>query len=209
MVENTVETVNLDRNEIKGTIEHMEFLSYGTIQVFERRSNRLKILRAWLTFLGIVLPVTIGGMYLSFGQGDELMGLIVSIAGIVGVIQLILSTWALVSGWDSKYEASIKAVQGNTSIYNRCKRFVSTPPEDDSEFLRLYNQILNDAESQELADLTQHITNAEKNYAYVSALSYYDRACHACNQSPNESIKQRYCSSCGQKKVKENESKSS
>lgn len=200
---------NVDRKEINETIKHLEFLSYGTIQIFERRSNRLKVLRAWLTFLGIVLPVTIGGMFLSFGQSDELMELIVQFASVIGVIQLILSTWALVSGWDIKYEASIKAVQGNTNIYNRCKRFISFPLEDEAKYTQLYNQIMDDAESQELIDLMQHVTNGEKQYAYTTALNFYDRQCHACNQSPNKSTKKKNCSSCGQKKVDKNESKDS
>ncbi|WP_047707035.1 mobilome CxxCx(11)CxxC protein [Plesiomonas sp. ZOR0011] len=116
---------NIDRKEITREIAHIQFLSYGTIQIFEKRANTLRTLRSWLTFLGIVLPVTVGGVFISFGQSQDLMKVIVLVASVIGILQLILSTWALVAGWDSSYESAIKSVQGNTAIYNKCKRFIS------------------------------------------------------------------------------------
>ncbi|EHH1241884.1 mobilome CxxCx(11)CxxC protein [Vibrio parahaemolyticus] len=193
----------IDRKEILNEIEHFEFLSYGTAQIFEKRASTLKVLRAWLTFLGIVLPIAVGGVYLSFSKSTELIEWTVTVAGVLGVFQLVLSTWALVSGWDSKYELAIKSMQGNTAIYNRCKRFSKTPPTDDSEFVKGYNQILSDAEMQELTDLTQHVSQKEKQFAYVAALAFYGRSCHACEQSPNKLSKAKACTSCGQKKEKQ------
>ncbi|MEO3684641.1 mobilome CxxCx(11)CxxC protein [Shewanella vesiculosa] len=195
-------TDSIDKKDVLAEIKHLEFLSYGTAQIFEKRANSLKVLRAWLTFLGIVLPITVGGVYLSFSKSAELMEWTVTLAGIIGIFQLILSTWALVSGWDSKYESAIKSMQGNTTIYNRCKRFSNTPPNDDVELVKGYNQILNDAEMQELIDLAQHVSQKEKQYAYVSALGFYGGSCHACEQSPNKLNKATVCPSCGQKKVK-------
>ncbi|MCV6072033.1 hypothetical protein OFP26_41305, partial [Escherichia coli] len=78
--------------------------------------NTLKFLRAWLTFLGIVMPITVGGVYLAFSKSTELIEWTVTLAGVIGVFQLGLSTWALVSGWDNKYESAIKSMQGNVSI---------------------------------------------------------------------------------------------
>lgn len=197
------EVNNVERLDILGDVSHLEFLSYGTIQIFEQRANKLRTLRSWLTFLGIVLPVTIGGVYLSFGQSEDLMKLIVLVASVIGIFQLILSTWALVAGWDSCYESAIKAVQGNTTIYNKCKRFIRCPPTIDSDFLNAYQELSKEVETQELVDLTQHISSKERKYAYVSALRYYNRECHACNQNPNSHNKKTKCSSCGQKPIKE------
>lgn len=198
-----MESEKLERTEIINEVSHLEFLSYGTVQVFEKRANKLRTLRAWLTFLGIVLPVTIGGVYLSFGQSDELMKFIVLIAGIIGTLQLILSTWALVAGWDYIYESAIKSVQGNTAIFNKCKRFVSLTSTSDIDFLKSYSEILKEAENQELVDLTQHISSAERKFAYTSSLRYYNRACHACNKNPNDHNINKKCTSCGQKPIKE------
>ncbi|TOQ02183.1 hypothetical protein CGG80_23865 [Vibrio parahaemolyticus] len=201
---NIMEEVNkVERQDIIGEVSHLEFLSYGTIQIFDRRANKLRTLRSWLTFLGIVLPVTIGGVYLSFGQSENLMKLTVLVASIIGIFQLILSTWALVAGWDTSYESAIKSVQGNTAIYNKCKRFISYPPIKDSDFLNVYQELSKEAETQELVDLTQHISSSERKYAYVSALRYYNRECHACQQNPNGHNKKMKCTSCGQKPIKE------
>ena len=159
------------------------------------------------TFLGIVLPVTVGGVYASFGQSPDLMKLIVNISGSVGLVQLIISTWALVSGWDNKYESSIKSVQANTTIYNSWKRFCSAPPSTEEDIINKYDELYKITETQELIDMAQHIKDSEKKYAYVESMRYYSRACHDCKQIPN-SENSKKCPSCGQKKVKQNERKS-
>lgn len=192
---------NIDRKEITREIAHIQFLSYGTIQIFEKRANTLRTLRSWLTFLGIVLPVTVGGVFISFGQSQDLMKVIVLVASVIGILQLILSTWALVAGWDSSYESAIKSVQGNTAIYNKCKRFISCPPNKNSDFFNAYQELSKENETQELIDLTQHISIKERQYAYISSLSYYNRECHACNQNPNSNSRKTKCSSCGQTPV--------
>ncbi len=194
---------NSDKSEIFNDISHFEFLAYGTIQIFEKRANNLRTLRSWLTFLGIILPVTVGGIYLSFGKSETLMESIVFAAGIIGTFQLFLSTWALVAGWDSSYESAIKSVQGNTTIYNKCKRFRNYNFSNEHDLFNSYNELLKEVENQELVDLTQHITASERKYAYVTALSYYNRECHACNQNPNIHDKKIKCTSCGQKKSRE------
>ncbi|WP_318463712.1 mobilome CxxCx(11)CxxC protein [Photobacterium leiognathi] len=199
-MEKQEEVPKINRQSKLAQIEHFEFLSYGTAQVFEARVNRLRKLRASLTFLGIVLPVTVGGMYISFSQSKELMTGILSVAGGVGVVQLILSTWALVSGWDSQYELAIKSLQGNTSNFNKCKRFATTEFRSDAEFISVYESIIRDVEQQELVDITQHISKKEKYTAYQESLTYYNRGCHSCNQNPSESSKSKTCSSCGQKR---------
>ncbi|EPW0993882.1 mobilome CxxCx(11)CxxC protein, partial [Vibrio cholerae] len=190
----------VDRNEKKKAIAHFEFLSYGTAQIFEIRANRLKKLRSVITFLGIVLPVFVGGVYISFGQSKDVMSTILVFAGIAGVLQLVLSTWSLVSGWDSKYELAIKSLQGNTANFNSCKRFSNAEYRSDAELLTAYDSIVRDIEQQELIDITQHISKAEKHLAYVSALTYYNRSCHVCETNPNHASTLKKCSSCGQKR---------
>jgi mobilome CxxCx(11)CxxC protein len=183
-------------------MSHLEFLSYGTSQIFERRSNRLKTLRSILTFLGIVLPVAVGGLYISFGQSESLMNNILMFAGGLGVAQLVLSTWALVSGWDSQYESAIKSLQGNITNFNRCKRFATTTFRSEVELQSVFESILRDTEQQELIDITQHITLKEKHFAYQASLDYYNSECHACKQNPNKNSNNKSCSSCGQTKEK-------
>ncbi|EGQ7830880.1 mobilome CxxCx(11)CxxC protein [Vibrio parahaemolyticus] len=189
---------NEERLDKLQTVAHYEFLSYGTAQIFEARANRLKTLRAWITFLGIVFPVVVGGAYTSFGQNSDLMSGILIIAGIMGIVQMILSTWSLVSGWDLQYESAINSLQANTTNFNRCKRFGKTVFKSDAEFLTAFEAISNAVEQQELVDITQHISVKEKHYAHQSALSYYNRACVVCETNPNEANMNQECPSCGQ-----------
>lgn len=190
----------IDRNKKKADIFHFEQLSYGTAQIFEVRTNKLKVWRSAITFLGIILPVVVGGIYMSFGQSAELMSMILAVAGVIGILQLVLSTWSLVSGWDSKYELALKSLQGNVTNFNSCKRFANSEFRTNAEFMSAYDSIVRDIEQQELVDISQHISKSEKQLAYTSTLSFYNIACHACDTNPNNTNTTSKCSSCGQKR---------
>ncbi len=63
----------VDRKEILAEIKHQEFLAYGTAQIFENEQIRIKILWAGFLFLGTVMPITVGGVYLAFSKSTELI----------------------------------------------------------------------------------------------------------------------------------------
>jgi mobilome CxxCx(11)CxxC protein len=90
------------------------FHSYGTIRIFERRAKCFQRGRDWITFLGIVVPVVVGSIAMSFGSDSNSLKYFIFVAGVVITIQLILSTWSLVSRWDEKYQYAMNSVAENT-----------------------------------------------------------------------------------------------
>ena len=107
-----------------------EFYAYGTTRIFERRARRLRLCRTWITFLGIVAPLLVGGLVLTFGVAEKTLPYFITAAGFVGIIQLTLSTWAIVARWDEQYEYSIESARQNTDLYNQFKLLADENPPD-------------------------------------------------------------------------------
>ena len=170
-----------------------EFYAYGTARIFERRAARFRKLRTWITFLGIVAPLLVGGLVLTFGVAEKSLPYFITAAGIVGLVQLVLSTWAIVARWDEQYEYSIESFRHNTDLYNKFKNVANTTPPDISE---KYNKLRTENETREFKDISQNITDKEKRFAYRETLKYYQKPCHICNIKPTSS-KPTKCDGCG------------
>lgn len=170
-----------------------EFYAFGTHRIFDRRAQMLQLLRVWITFLGIVTPLVVGGVVLSFGANTTVLPYALIIAGIVGLVQLILSAWSIVSRWDEKYEYAIESSRANTELYNRFKSLADNPPTDLAD---LYKHTVHDNEAREFKDLGQSISEKEKRFANREALKYYRKACSICHIVPIVS-KPSKCDGCG------------
>lgn len=170
-----------------------EFHAYGTTRIFERRAQQLKIRRTWITFLGIVTPVIMGGTVLAFGVEAKVLPYFLSAAGLVGLVQLILSTWAIVARWDESYEYSVDSSRDNTALYNKFKLLADTNPPEIEE---AYKSALRENEAREKKDIAQSITNKEKRFANRESLMYYRKPCHICENIPKTS-KPTKCDGCG------------
>lgn len=170
-----------------------EFHAYGTTRLFEKRAGRLKIRRTWITFLGIVTPVIVGGSVLSFGIEAGALPYFLSVAGIVGVVQLVLSTWSIVARWDENYEYAIDSVRDNTNIFNQFKKLADHKP---NNIAKKFKEISEVNERREFQDIGQNISDKEKRFANREALRYYQKPCHICNEIP-KTIKPSKCDSCG------------
>lgn len=170
-----------------------EFYAYGTTRIFERRARHLRSLRTWITFLGIVAPVLVGGLVLTFGVAEKTLPYFITAAGLVGLIQLILSTWAIVARWDEQYEYSIESARHNTDLYNKFKLLADENPQDISN---KFAEIQKENQEREFKDIAQNITDKEKRYAYRESLKYYQKPCHICKNTPTSSKPQK-CDACG------------
>jgi mobilome CxxCx(11)CxxC protein len=155
------------------------YYAYGTTRIFEKRAARLKTLRIWITFLGIVDSKTVP--------------VFIVVSGIVGTIQLVLSTWSIVARWDENYESSIDSVRANTALYNQWKWLADHSPANIEEE---YKKTKEENERQEFKDIAQSITDKEKRFATHEALMYFKKPCYICKLVPTLS-KPTQCDGCG------------
>jgi mobilome CxxCx(11)CxxC protein len=144
-----------------------------------------------ITYLGILVPLLVGGMALSFDT--KWLAFVVVPAGILSCFQLALSAWSLVAKWDDKHAYSLSSVKAQTRLFNSWDGLAKRPPSDLDARVR---ELDTEDQRQEQSDLTQNIQPEEKRYAMRAALYHFGSACVRCKQVPS-SMKSSNCDTCG------------
>lgn len=178
-------------DELRAHCRKKAFFAFGTSQIFQRRAQRLLRLRNWITYLGIVVPILVGAIALSFGTAY--MKYVLVPAGVVGIVQLALSVWSLVARWDERHMYAVSAARAQTRLFNAWDALAARPPAD----LRArVDDVDEEDQRQEQFDLTQHIDDKEKRYAMRAALYQFGNNCERCGQKP-KSMAPTDCDACG------------
>lgn len=167
------------------------FYALGTAKIFERRARRLELKRNWITYLGIVVPLLVGGTALAFGT--KVLPYILVPAGLLGLLQLSLSVWSLVAKWDAQHNYALQAAQAQTRLFNAWDALAKRLPPDLKEKVDGLDQ---EDQRQEQSDLLQNVSDKEKRFAMRAALYHFGNPCRRCNRKP-ESMKPGDCDTCG------------
>ncbi|MYN46766.1 hypothetical protein GTP23_17120 [Pseudoduganella sp. FT93W] len=184
-------------DEFKKACDDHLFWCYGTSAIFQRREQKLKKRREWITYLGIIGPLVIGSVVGAFGKdwkvgGIEVLPILVLVASLVGIAQIVLSCWALVARWDEAYASAQDSVRANTTLYNR---FKSVRDFTTSNYQDALKEPREENARQEVLDRAQSITPAEERYAYNASMKYLGLPCRTCQIVPTG--KSSKCTSCG------------
>lgn len=167
--------------------------AFGTAWIFEKRARKLRWKLKILSFLGIAVPVVIGGIVLSFGTNPRILPALLWVAGVLGVAQLTGSVWSLVARWDDSLAYALESVTANYRLSRRFESLGEQPPAD----LEVEFRVL-DAENQARKDLDfrQDLTPKEKRAGLRAGLRQFQRACVGCNEVPT-SMSPTDCEVCG------------
>lgn len=171
--------------------------AYGTVAIFKRRARFYRNGQRAITFLGIALPVLVGGVVLSFSNYPQLLPLILPVVGIAGVAQLILSVWSVVNKWDDAYENSIKALDRNAELQFKWEGLAAASAE---ELAAGYEHVRWETAQQATADEKQNVTAEERRRGMRAALFKFQTPCAICQRvpaSPKPSLSDPSCDCCG------------
>ncbi|EOW3978484.1 mobilome CxxCx(11)CxxC protein [Vibrio parahaemolyticus] len=179
--------------EIHESCREKEFHAYGTARLFEERAEKIRGLRTKISFLGIINPLLIGCVVITFGVKETWLPAVLLLSGLLSTVQLVLSVWSMAARWDEIYDFSINSVKENTELKNA---FKALQKNKSRELPSLYRSTMEKNERRELSDLTQNITNKEKRFANRESLRYYQYPCQTCHIVPIKE-KPSNCDSCG------------
>lgn len=158
------------------------FHSFGTAYIFEKRTKKLRKRLQFLTFLGIVVPVTVGSLIISFGVDFKNINLIIILAGILGSIQLVITLWSLVAGWNDSLAFAKESTSVNYELSNKYRSLGKNPPSKLSEFTLKYEIFNTEYRYRNQQDNQQGITDKEKRMGMHSALRNFQRECPCCGR---------------------------
>jgi mobilome CxxCx(11)CxxC protein len=176
--------------------------AYTTAAIFQTRAKNLSRKITLLTFFGFVLPVTLGSIIAAKTFAEPLLveGLI-WVAGVLGVIQIVISLWATVAKWPETLEACQAAATENSRLAEEfdtlAKQVVNPPLHFDTEYLKIKTQ----DDAQRIADGKQFISDEEKQHALRATLYQFGMTCGACKEKPDSikvpNVEGRHCDACG------------
>ena len=145
--------------------------AFGTSWIFEQRTHALRLRLRMLTFLGIVVPALVGGVVAAYGA--EYLRIILILASAIGLIQLVISIWALAAKWDDVLAYASESLTSNLQISNAYDDLASNPPCSVEAFRRQVEPISIENTCRAAQDSKQGITDAEKRAGMRAALRQF------------------------------------
>lgn len=169
--------------------------AFGTGYIFEQRANRLRLRLQILNFVSFVVPVMVGGLVLTYGTKLAQLPAVVSVMGAVGLVQVVVSLWALVAGWVETYGYALRSMEANNALAREYEILVNSAfgaSEMSSRFVVLRGQ----DKVRQAEDGNQGVTEREKRLGMRAALRRYQKPCAGCHKVPVD-MKSTACGVCG------------
>lgn len=164
--------------------------------MFEQRAASLKWKLQALTFLGIAVPASVGGLVLAFGVDDRAVPIVLWVAGVLGIFQLVGSIASLVAKWEDGYAYALQSIASNHQLSDNFKELGERPPATLDELKTRAAFLDADNRHRSSLDYVQGLTDAEKRRGHRAALRQFRRQCATCGIIP-ESLKATTCGTCG------------
>ena len=167
--------------------------TFGTAYIFERRMVSPRRWLTWITWLGLAVPISVGGLVTSFGVKKELIEPALIVAGILATVQALLSLMAITSKWDDVLSYSLDSARANTGLSRRFEELGRNGPSDIAQQLRLLeveNQLRTDL------DNARGLTERERRIGMRAGLRQFRRKCAGCCEVPTSMASSR-CPVCG------------
>jgi mobilome CxxCx(11)CxxC protein len=167
--------------------------AFGTGYIFEQRARSFQWRTRALTFWAIGVPLAVGASVMSFGVNPRTLPYILSVAGALGLTQVVASGWSLVARWDEGLAYARESMRDNYSLSEQYRRLGQDAPRD----LALRLELLDVADgARRNLDLIQTISGSERRMGLRAALRQFSRPCAGCGQVPT-AMKPSECDVCG------------
>lgn len=183
-----------DLNELKKRSWDRAIYAHGTAYIFNKRVEKYRRFLRAIAFLGILVPLSVGGTVLAYGtKSVNLINFVIPIASFFGIIQIILSGLSLSSKWDDEYANSLYSLERNTYLRFEWENLAKS---DYENIIKKFDILNKEDQLQEQLDIKKGITEKEKRIAMRAGLMQYQRECISCNQIP-KSMSPSDCETCG------------
>jgi len=176
--------------------------AFGTAFIFGQRKNNAQKKLKRLSFIGIAVPVLVGGIVVAFFGLDQVkpfLGWLILVGGLLGTTQIVFNIWSLVAKWDDEATYGTESSVDNYNISKSYADLARNPSESFDPTYQMLN-LRNDIRSSE--DGKKGITESEKRMGMRAALRKYERACVKCKLVPYD-LKPTDCPVCGNFEYKE------
>lgn len=170
--------------------------AFGTAHVFELRASKVGRLLRLVAFVGLMVPVVVGGFALSYGASFVALPVVIIVGSAIGIVQLAISLWSLVASWLESYAYAIESVISNKSLYLRFRDLGRNPPDGYSDLVAQFRLLQVEDDARREQDYKREISEPEKRRAMRAGLRELGRACVSCDKIPTD-MNPTKCGVCG------------
>jgi mobilome CxxCx(11)CxxC protein len=185
-----------DSDGICGESWDLALYAWATAAIFQARAQLYRRLIRALTFMGIIVPLLIGGLVLGFGLQASYLSTLIVVAVAAGIVQLAFSAWAVVYGWTDSLEYALESMSENfeiSALYKELGNVAVAPPPD---LAARFTIVQTKDNARRASDSRKDVSDKEKRYGHRAALRQFQRVCVGCNQLPR-SMDSTDCPVCG------------
>lgn len=170
--------------------------SFGTAYIYSKRSQKIGKLLKLNNFLGIIVPVIIGGIVTSYNISADILEIILILAAPISIIQLILSVLSLTNKWDDSYSYYLESTNDNSQLSNDYNNLGRYPPEGKNDFKGKKDIIDVKYQIRNTNDSKYPLSDKEKREGMRYSLRNFRRSCAGCDIKPVD-MKSTNCGVCG------------
>jgi mobilome CxxCx(11)CxxC protein len=169
--------------------------TFATSFVFQQRAQRRHKQLRWVNYVGVAVPLVVGGLVAAFGSFG-LLPLALGVAGVIGVGQSAVNLWSLVTSWIEDYSYSTGSASANDSLSVRFGKLAENPPPEIKELREAYDRLKIEDTARRDRDTEKGVTEEEKRMGMRAALRKFRRACAGCDRVPT-TMASADCGVCG------------
>jgi mobilome CxxCx(11)CxxC protein len=170
--------------------------AYGTATIFLKRSRKYKRLLQWLGFVGIIVPLVIGGAVLGFGLQASYLPALITVAAALGLLQLGFSAWSIVFSWSDNLAYGLESAADNFSLADSFKEMASQAMSPPADLQIRFASVKAKDEARRAADAKNGVTEKELRFGHRAGLRQFGRECTGCKKVP-QSLDSTDCAICG------------
>jgi mobilome CxxCx(11)CxxC protein len=125
-----------------------------------------------------------------------LLPVAIAVAGIIALLQLVMSIWSLVASWDNSLAYAIESKSDNYRSANQFAELGKTTSLSEAKFESELSILETIADLRSSLDNRVDISDKEKRMGMRAGLRNYQRKCAGCCKIPS-SMKPTKCGVCG------------
>ena len=180
--------------------------AFATAAIFARRASRYRRLVEWLTFIGLAIPVVVGGIALADYKDPRFLTEAVVIGVTFAVVIGVLSLWSVVAQWPDNLEYSSSSNADNHRLSSQMKALANQASKPPADFEVRFNELKTLNDVQNASDNRKNISGWEEIYGHRAALRQFNTRCDVCDVVPLSMDmlfwKRNRCPRCGGPKKK-------
>jgi mobilome CxxCx(11)CxxC protein len=171
--------------------------AYGTMAIFQRRSNKLNKWLRGLSLAGIIFPLLIGGFVLAFGTKNELLErILIPVVLALGIAQLVFSGISIVYAWSDELQFCLDSAAENHDLSIKFKELGALAGNPPTDYEARVNVLKATDNARQNSDMKKNLSEKELRYGHRAGLRSIGRACSGCGIVPT-SMESSDCSICG------------